>query len=222
MRARKSNRDRDRIIVNIVCFSVIIVTLFVACIGYVDKKIQPTLSTISSNKANQETVSILNDAINGFLTDSNMGYSNYVSILYDEKGSIASIETLTKNVNLTQSELSKRINDDLQTKLNKVIDVPLGTVSGMYIFSGRGPNLKIKIIPKGNVKTNLKSEFTPAGINQTRHRILIDITVQLLIVMPSKSEIAEISIDYVLAETIIVGDVPENYINMSYPIFGAN
>ncbi|HHX58006.1 MAG TPA: sporulation protein YunB, partial [Clostridiales bacterium] len=82
--------------------------------------------------------------------------------------------------------------------------------------------LKIKIIPKGNVKTNLKSEFTPAGINQTRHRILIDITVQLLIVMPSKSEIAEISIDYVLAETIIVGDVPENYINMSYPISGAN
>ncbi len=222
MRARKSNRDRDRVIVNIVCFSVIIVTLLVVCVGYVDKKIQPSLSTISSNKANQETVSILNDAINGFLTDSNMVYSNYVSILYDEKGSIASIETLTKNVNLTQSELSKRINDDLQTKLNKVIDVPLGTVSGMYIFSGRGPNLKIKIIPKGNVKTNLKSEFTPAGINQTRHRILIDITVQLLIVMPSKSEIAEISIDYVLAETIIVGDVPENYINMSYPISGAN
>ena len=62
----------------------------------------------------------------------------------------------------------------------------MGTVSGMYVFSGRGPNLKIKVIPKGIVKPILKSEFTPAGINQTRHRILIDIGIQLQIIMPSK------------------------------------
>lgn len=218
MRARKANLDMDRVFINILCFSVIIVTLFIACMKYLDKRIQPTLSVISTNKANQEAVIILNDAINDFLSDTNMGYSNYISILYDETGSISSIETLTKNVNLTQSELSKRINDNLQTKLNRVIDVPMGTVSGMYVFSGRGPNLKIKVIPKGIVKTNLKSEFTPAGINQTRHRILIDIGIQLQIIMPSKRESTEVSLSYVLAETIIVGDVPENYLNMPYSI----
>ena len=109
-------------------------------------KIQPALSVISVNKANQETVSILNDVITGFLDNTNMEYSNYVSILYDEKGNISSIETLTRNINYTQSELSNRINNNLQTKLNRVIDIPIGTVSGMYVFSGRGPNLKIKVI----------------------------------------------------------------------------
>ncbi|NLK71123.1 MAG: sporulation protein YunB [Clostridiales bacterium] len=220
MRTRRASIDRDRVLINVLCYSIIIVALFVACIRYVDKKIQPALSVISVNKANQETVSILNDVITGFLDNTNMEYSNYVSILYDEKGNISSIETLTRNINYTQSELSNRINNNLQTKLNRVIDIPIGTVSGMYVFSGRGPNLKIKVIPKGNVRTNLKSEFTSAGINQTRHRILIEITVQLNIIMPSKSESAEITVDYVLAETIIVGAVPESYLNMSYPISG--
>jgi len=212
MRERASRKER--FIVNTICFSIIAAALFAVFLRFVNSSIEPAALEISSHQAKQETIDIINRSASELITLKNSDYGDFASIVYDENGNIASIQTLTANVNMFQTELSERINDDLRSGLNKVIEVPVGSVSGVNLFSGKGPKLKVKVIPIGDVSTTLRSEFTSAGINQTRHRIIVDVSVDITTIMPLEKKTVIVDYEYVIAETVIVGKVPENFLNV--------
>ena len=90
-----------------------------------------------------------------------------------------------------------------------------GSFSGIKLLAGRGPGVKIKISSIGNVETDLRSEFTSQGINQTLHRLYIDFRIDVILSLPLKSINVPVNCRYLLSEVVIVGDVPDAYTDIN-------
>ena len=91
------------------------------------------------------------------------------------------------------------------------ISIPLGNLIGGTLLSGKGPRLKLDILSVTNVVTSFRNEFTSAGINQTRHRIILDVDVSLEVLMGPDSGTDSVLTEVIVAETVIVGSVPDAY-----------
>ena len=89
--------------------------------------------------------------------------------------------------------------------------IPLGNITSVRLFSGLGPKIRVKIIPLGSISCGIKSSFTEGGINQTIHRITLDINALIEVLTPFSSNQAEINLSYVIGETVIVGEIPNVY-----------
>ena len=123
------------------------------------------------------------------------------------KSNIIPVNQITSDVALKiQEELNKVETDDIYIRL--------GSFTGSKLLAGRGPKVKFKISTIGNVETDLKSEFSSAGINQTLHRVYLEVKCRVVILTPF-DEVEEIITNQVLiAEAVIVGNVPNSYYNL--------
>ncbi len=107
---------------------------------------------------------------------------------------------------------------DLEEKLGNLsredIKVPLGMLTGNSLLADKGPNLTLALLPLGSVSVNIHDEFSAAGINQTRHSIMLDIVVDMGILLPFQSTFTQITDTLPIVESVIVGPIPETYLNM--------
>ena len=86
-----------------------------------------------------------------------------------------------------------------------------GNFTGNSLFSGIGPNIKIRVMPAGTVTTEFKTEFLSAGINQTRHRVYVSVVCHMRVVAPFASDNVVVDNSVTVAETILIGEVPSYY-----------
>ena len=117
-------------------------------------------------------------------------------------------------INKIASDVALKIERELQNLKNEEIRIPIGALTGNKYLAGMGPGVKIKIIPTGNITTELKTEFQAQGINQTMYRIYLELKCDTNILTPYKTIHEEISNQVLLVETLIVGDVPQTYYNL--------
>ena len=113
------------------------------------------------------------------------------------------------------SRLQTAICDDILQRLSEVstvkLAIPLGTLTGSTLLAGRGPSIHVKMQSVGSTTATFRNVFTAAGINQTKHQILLDVDVYVSILLPTFSTYTKVSNEIAVAETVIVGTVPENY-----------
>ena len=140
-------------------------------------------------------------------------YNDLFKIEKDENGNIQMINANIFIIDKITSNVATYIQNSLNNTNNVVIKIPLGSFSGIKMFSGVGPKIKIKISSSGNVSTDLKSEFESRGINQTIHRIYLQIDCKVNILTPIKSLDENISNQILLAENVIIGQIPATYYN---------
>ncbi|MEG0541575.1 MAG: sporulation protein YunB [Angelakisella sp.] len=114
-------------------------------------------------------------------------------------------------LNRLQSSITQRMINHVMEFDSQTIWVSLGSILGGPIFSGRGPSIEIKLIPANFIQTKIANKFTSAGINQTRHQVVMDINLTVTAVLPGYRSSTTIDTNVVLAETVIVGNVPEAY-----------
>ena len=193
MRSRKKLNKR-KIFIAAVFTAIIIIT--VICI---DIKIK--------NKIEQ-----INKSVSKTLNDNNTEYSDLVYELYDADNKLSSVKVKTDKLNILQTQIISDINRQLLNNSKNKIKIPLGTVSGSYLFSGRGPEIEIKFLPSGSVSSALNSELTSAGINQSCHKISMNITADITAVFPSGSCNTSVQLNCILAESVIIGEVPDGII----------
>ena len=117
-------------------------------------------------------------------------------------------------INEIISDVAVRIQEELEKREDDIIQIPLGSVTGFKLLAGSGPNINIKIVPSGSVKTDLRSEFVAQGINQTLHRIYLQVDCQVTIVTPYDEISKEISNQVLLIENVIIGNIPSTYLNI--------
>lgn len=117
-------------------------------------------------------------------------------------------------IDLLTSDIAYLIQEDLNKTPNSEVLMAIGSFTGIKMLSGVGPNIKIKISSSGNVETDLKSEFIEKGINQTVHRIYLQINCNVNILTPIKSIERSISNQVLLAENVIIGQIPSTYYNL--------
>ena len=106
----------------------------------------------------------------------------------------------------------------LQNEINEIgkqnVEIPIGALVGNKYFAGFGPKVKIRIIPAVDIITDIKTEFKAAGINQTVYRIYLNLECNISILTSYKTINTTINNQVLLVETVVVGEVPETYLEL--------
>ena len=208
---RRYRRRRTNYFV-LTVFLIIIVLLSLIFL-LIDRRIKPTVIAMSEAQVRYITVKALNNAVRQAL-NSNIKYTNLINIMNDRDGNISLIQANTIRMNALGSETSSIAQEEIRVMGQEGIYIPLGAIFDNKILAGLGPRIKVTIIPVGSVTTDFATEFENAGINQTRHKIFMILEANVRIVIPLGSETAHIKTRVPVTETIIVGDVPDYYINL--------
>jgi len=171
------------------------------------------MAEICEYKGRNTATDIVTSAVEDQLEKETADNRSYIDIKRDADGNIVSIETDTTAVNELQKNVRQSVNEALSEIENKKLSLPLGTLSGITFFSGRGPEISLKLHQVGAVDTEIHSEFISEGINQTKHRISVLVTVEISAILPLHSTDIKISDEFLVSETVIVGEIPNVYLD---------
>ncbi|MCI8353329.1 MAG: sporulation protein YunB [Clostridia bacterium] len=201
------NNKNKRLVKFITILSIAIVTFTMAING-----ITPIFETLCKDKAKSVATIICNEESTKII--SNYKYEDLVTIYKDSNDSITMIKSNITPINLIISDVAEKIQKRLDKVEKEQVGIRLGSFTGTKIFSGRGPIIPITLSTVGNVETDLRSEFRSAGINQTIHRIYLQVDCKVNILTPYTIFEEGISNQVLIAENIIVGKIPESYYNL--------
>ena len=175
---------------------------------FAERAVRPAACIQAEHYARSSASETISAEVSDYLDDNRFTYTDFAAVLYDESGRVVSVEAIPYNINKVQSELTLRINQRFRELESEVTRIPIGTLSGNYLLSGKGPGLKLRICPAEEVTVRLESEFTSAGMNQTTHRISAIITAEVSSSMPIYSFSTKVEFEFLIAETVIIGEVP--------------
>ena len=142
-------------------------------------------------------------------------YEDLVTITKDGNNDVVMIQANVNSINAIISDIPIHILEKLEENDNSSIKIRLGSIFGIKMLSGYGPKINAKIANTGNVETDLKSDFTSQGINQTLHRIYLELNMDVNILTPYHIVNSRITNQVLIAESIIVGNVPSAYYNLN-------
>jgi sporulation protein YunB len=142
-------------------------------------------------------------------------YDELFSIEKDESGNITMIKSNVFPINEIISDVAIKIQEEINSTSRSNVKIALGTFTGIKLLSGRGPYVNIKISSIGNVETDLRSEFTAQGINQTLHRVYLQVECDVSILTPFNNTEEKIANQVLIAENVIVGEIPDTYYNLN-------
>ena len=138
-----------------------------------------------------------------------------ITITTNDEGDVSLITANSILINRLSKELAKIAQSKIENIGQQGVLVPLGTFSGMPILVGRGPNVKIKLLPIGSISCTFESEFTQAGINQTHHRIYVNVESKVTMILPVENRTISNTVQVLICESIIIGKIPSTYLNSS-------
>ncbi|MCC5911617.1 MAG: sporulation protein YunB [Clostridiaceae bacterium] len=180
---------------------------------YIDKKIMPTVQAIGDLKAQEITTRAINESVS-IVVKQDVEYEDLISIKEDEEGNITLMQANTMMMNKVASDVALTIQEHLKQIQTAAERIPLGNALGSQLLAQFGPKLKLEVTPLGMVDVNFGTEFEHSGINQTRHRIFLIVNTKVRVIIPFSSNTIEVTTYIPVAETVIVGRVPHNYINV--------
>lgn len=175
--------------------------------------IRPNIVNVCTYTARATISGLIEETINERLEgkENQTEYSSLIEVTYSQHGTVTSVKSNTPLINRLKSDLVTSINRSLADNRTDSVSISMGTLSGFPFLQGTGPLVEMRTEPEGYASAVFISEFTDAGINQTRHRIIMRTTVNAVTFIPMYTVETEISTDFLIAETIIVGDIPESY-----------
>ena len=181
-------------------------------IGVIVRAVSPVFNKLCTEKAKSIATIITNDETTSAIID--YQYSDFIIIHKDEVGNILMLESNMKNINIVISDVANRIQTSINNIEEENVNISLGSFTGVSLLSGSGFKVPIRISTVGNVKTDVKSEFKSQGINQTLHRLYLQIESEISILTPFNTIQESITNQLILAENIIVGEIPETYYDL--------
>jgi sporulation protein YunB len=192
-------------------FIVAILSIILFMSWVANYNIKPLLLAISEMRAKTIAVQLINEAIISELTYK-IKYEDLFIVRTDNDNRITMLQANTMAMNRIASETALNIQESLRQMGTKKVGIPLGSILGSEIFANFGPRLNIDILPMGTVVVDFVTDFEEAGINQTRHKIYLAVNTQVRVVLPLASDVVDVATRIPVAETIIVGDIPQSYI----------
>jgi sporulation protein YunB len=192
----------------------LIFLLISALILALELKIRPVVLAVAKSQAKQMAIIALNDAITEELTKSGDDYSSLADIDYAPDGSVKSLQTNIKKLNLLKARITDNTARKISSYTDDDINLHLGSLLDIDFLSGRGPIINIKLQMASNALSDVESTFEDAGINQTRHKINIHFKFSVYIVIKGFNSSVDIDTAMTVAETIIVGAIPNNFTNI--------
>lgn len=194
---------------------IVIITIFILfnlLIIVFDKKVMPSVLSIAETNMRTETIKTINK-ISIEVFNEEVINNDLIIINKDKNNKINLIEANTFLLNKIASEISIRANEELDKLGEKGIKVPLGWMTDRSIYYNLGPTVTIETEPIGNIEVSYETAFESAGINQTRHKIYLNVNGRIKIIIPMYNREIEVNTKVPLSETIVVGDIPDTSID---------
>lgn len=189
----------------------ILLILLLFFIVWIDGQIRPVVKTVAEYRIKVIAMQTVNQAIIAELAKNPVNYEKIITLSNDPTGRVTSLETNIKNINQIKADVTNVVLNKISTLDGQELKIPVGSFFKSQLFSGRGPKLTFKLIPAAMIETKIASSFKAAGINQTLHQIILNVNVIVTAIIPGYSTTVVVPCDYVIAETVIVGIVPDNY-----------
>ncbi len=174
--------------------------------------VEPTLMALCKVRAESIGITISNKVVQEVMDG--IGYLDLIILDRDDSGKILALRANVIEMNRIASDITSKIQEKNNVLSPTFIYIPIGNFTGNSLLAGRGPAIKVKIIPTGTVNIDFKTEFISTGINQTRHRIYLEIVNRMWIVAPFTSEKVEVVNHVNVAETVLIGEVPDTFYHL--------
>jgi len=194
--------------------AVLIVLLLVSGLIAMEQNLSQTMLDMAFARAYSMAVETLNRAVDKVM-ESGVTYEELMDTQLDGQGKVSMLRANTIRMNALAAETALVAEGELNSFDNQFVEIPLGAALGIRFLSGFGPRLSVQILPVGAVNASFDSEFETAGINQTRHRIFLTLRATVSLIVPTGSQAVEVGSTVPVAENIIVGEVPQSFVDVS-------
>lgn len=174
-------------------------------------QMKPMLTRLAEARVSNTVTGIVTESVNESINNGTFCYEDLISFEKDNAGKITAVKSNMPEFNRLQSKILDTVLKRISEVSTKDLSIPIGTLSGSALLAGRGPCITVRMQSIGSSSACLKNNFTSAGINQTKHQILLNIDVYVAILLPGFETATQVSNAFVVAETVIVGNVPDTY-----------
>lgn len=187
------------------------VLLLLAVVLLADRNVKPLVFSLAEARSAAMASRVLSGAMAEALGDG-IGYDELMNVRMDEKGQVALLSANTVRMNLLADRAGEAALRRLENMSSERVSVPLGAALGLTLLAGSGPLIPVSVVPVGSIGTNFATEFEACGINQTRHKVYLQLTASIRIVIPTGAKTTQVTANMLVAESIIVGAVPEGFV----------
>ena len=191
----------------------IIFLLVLSVIGFLHfrRAYKDVICALSETQVKNSTSDLINDSIDRQIQNGNIQYDRMVYFEKDINGRITALKTNMSEVNRLKTDVINIINDEIMALDTTDLGIPLGSIFLPEFLSGRGPQIPVTILSIRNSEATFSSSFTQAGINQTLHQLIMELSVDVTVLVLGQTNSFSVASQVVVAQTIIVGSVPETY-----------
>ncbi len=204
-----------RVLRRILVFILLLCLLFV----FLRVRYRDVIFRLAETQVKNGTSDLINDAIDEQIERGNIKYDRIVFFEKDLNGKITALKTNMSEINRLKTDILNIINDEILALDTSDIGVPVGSIVFPEFFSGRGFVLPVQILSIRNSEASLHSNFTEAGMNQTLHQLNMYISIDVTVLVLGKTKNFTISSQVIVAETVIVGQVPETLLQTGGQIY---
>lgn len=193
--------------------------VFCAVLGYVGYcyffVFQPALIKLGTAHATRMGELAVHEAVGEVFSKEQFLSSRLVSLETSEDGQISAVIPDVGAMNRLKSALSVLVTQKLNQMDDTTVSIPAGTLSGVDFLANFGPHLSVSMFPYGRALVDIESHFSDAGINQTRHQMLLTVDLEVSLLLPDTHSVnATIRTTVPMSETVVVGSVPNSYTNL--------
>lgn len=190
---------------------IVLLVIIIAGLVFFRVKFNEPIRALAETQVRNTTSDLINDAIDRQIEKGTIQYDRMVYFEKDLDGKITALKTNMSEVNRLKTDILNIINDEILALSTDDLGVPLGSIFLPELLSGRGPEIPVQILTIRNSDASFTSDFSEAGINQTLQQLNMHVSVDVTVLVLGQTDSFTVSSQVVVAETIIVGDVPDTY-----------
>ena len=190
------------------------VSLALLLIGYLEIRLHPILNAMATAKVTNTVTQTLDGAIANEISSVGITYGDLISMEKDSTGRVTALTSNMAELNRLRTSILSAVVTAVDTLDQEQLAIPVGNLTGINFLSGRGISLPVEVVAVGSAHAEFHNQFDYAGINQTRHQILLNVSVAVDILLPGDTLRTEVTAQVPVAETVIVGAVPDTYLQL--------
>jgi sporulation protein YunB len=192
--------------------SLLVILVLLVVLALLRSRLYPVIRSLAETQVKNTASDLINDAIAEQIAAGNIQYDRIVYFEKDLNGRITAMKTNIGEINRLKTDILNIINDEILSTDESSLGVAIGSLFLPEFLSGKGPKLPVKILVIRNSEADFYSDFSAAGINQTLHKLNMEVFLDVTVLVLGSTAEFTISSHMVVAETVIVGDVPETYL----------
>lgn len=191
------------------------VLLALLMIHTIHNALRPPLVALTESRIRNQIIHVAEEAVGEVLYRQGASYSDMVSLQTGKSGEITTLSTDTVQLNQLRNAVMEQVITQVEDLDAEELGIPLGLLTGWDLLSATGPKLPVRVLSVASASGNYRNDFISAGINQTLHRIFLDVTILVRVLLPGGIVETEVMVPISVAETVIIGQVPQTYLNLN-------